>query len=376
MLSSTLLSTGDRAQLAERLPHLDGQSPNPAGEDLRGNIENYLGMARIPVGLAGPLQLRGEYATGSYHVPLATTEGALVASFSRGMKAITVSGGAVARVLDEGVQRAPYFRLTDLRAATEFVLWIDGQRATFDRITAENSRFAALKSVNPTLEGNGVTLTCTFTTGDAAGQNMVTICTDRICRHIVAEYPGAITEWYLEINASGDKKASQVGFRDVRGRKVIAEVTVPRDVVMSVLKTTPETLDGFARAACYGSLQSGTFGINAHLANGLAALFIACGQDAACVAEAAVGMVRLEATAQGDLYASVTLPNLIVGTVGGGTGLPTQRECLELLDCFGTGQARKFAEITAAVCLAGELSICAALAAGHFSAAHERLGRG
>ncbi|MEL7159931.1 MAG: 3-hydroxy-3-methylglutaryl-CoA reductase, partial [Bacteroidota bacterium] len=158
-------------------------------------------------------------------------------------------------------------------------------------------------------------------------------------------------------------------------RKVSVEVTLPRLVVAGTLKTTPTAMERFGRAACYGSLQSGTLGVQAHCANGLAALFIATGQDAACVAEAATGLVRLEVTAEGDLYAAGTFPNLIVGTVGGGTGLPTQRECLELMDCYGAGKAQKLAEITGAVCLAGELSILAALAAGHFTQAHEQLGR-
>jgi len=307
-------------------PHLEGQTPNPSKEDLAGNIENYIGMARVPVGLAGPLKMRGEYAKGEYHIPLATTEGALVASFTRGMKAISLSGGAVAKVISEGVQRAPYFRFKDLTTAVDFLQWLAAHQADFERITGENSRFAKLTSITPTLEGNAVTLLVEFTTGDAAGQNMVTICTDRICRFIASSYPGQIVEWYLEVNASGDKKASRVSFRNVRGKRVCAEVVIPRDIVTSVLKTTPETIDRFGRAACYGALQSGTMGVHAHLANGLTALFIASGQDVACVAEAAVGTVRMEETEEGDLYGSVTLPNLIVGTVGGGTGLPTQRE--------------------------------------------------
>ena len=357
------------------LPYLEGDLPNPSEQDLRGNIENYLGMARVPVGLAGPLLLNGDHAQGTFNVPLATTEGALVASFSRGMKAITESGGAAVTVLAEGVQRSPFFRLRDLRAATEFVLWIAEQQSAFERITGEHSRFAQLQSVSPTLEGNHVILTFKYTTGDAAGQNMVTICTDRICRYIAAAFPGDIVEWYIEVNASGDKKASRISFQSVRGKKVAIEVVLPRAVVIDVLKTTPEAIDRFGRAGTAAALQSGTFGAHAHLANGLAALFLACGQDVACVAEAAVGMVRMEVTEAGDLYASATLPNLIVGTVGGGTGLPTQRECLEILDCYGAGNARKFAEVTAGVCLAGELSIVAALAAGHFVAAHERFGR-
>lgn len=367
-------ATTDKATLRD-LPNLAGSTPNPTAESLRGNIENFIGMARVPVGLAGPLLLNGDHASGTFHVPLATTEGALVASFSRGMKAITKSGGAAATVLAEGVQRSPFFRLRDLRGATEFVLWVADQQAVFERITGENSRYAQLQSVTPTLEGNHVILTFEYTTGDAAGQNMVTICTDRVCKYIAATFPGDILEWYIEVNASGDKKASRISFQSVRGKKVAIEVVLPRSVVLNVLKTTPEAIDRFGRAGTAAALQSGTFGAHAHLANGLAALFLACGQDVACVAEAAVGMVRMEVSDKGDLYASATLPNLIVGTVGGGTSLPTQRECLELLDCYGAGKARKFAEVTAGVCLAGELSIVAALAAGHFAAAHERLGR-
>ncbi|NJC25776.1 hydroxymethylglutaryl-CoA reductase [Neolewinella antarctica] len=349
--------------------------PNPTAKDLRGNIENFLGMARVPVGLAGPILMNGDHAKGEFNIPLATTEGALVASFSRGMKAITVAGGATVKVITEGVQRAPYFELVDLTTAVSFLTWVQQHHADFERITGEHSRYAKLTTISPTLEGNAVTLRISFTTGDAAGQNMVTICTDRICHYIAKHFPGEVTNWYLEVNASGDKKANYASFQSVRGKRVCAELVLPRKIVVDVLKTTPEKIDHFGRAACYGALQTGTIGVHAHLANGLAALFIACGQDAACVAEAAVGTVKMELTQAGDLYASITLPNLIVGTVGGGTGLPTQRECLEIMDCFGAGKANKFAEITAGVCLAGELSILAALSAGHFSSAHERLGR-
>lgn len=357
------------------LPNLRGAEADPQAEDLRGNIENFIGMARVPVGLAGPLKVNGSVARGEYPVPLATTEGALVASYTRGMKAISVSGGANTVILAEGVQRAPYFRFHNLAGAARFLSWLAVNTEKFGEITSQNSRFAKLKGITPFLDGNAVTLLVEFSTGDAAGQNMVTICTDRICRYIIANCPEEIREWYIEANASGDKKANRLAFQRVRGKKVSVEVVVPREVVAAVLKTTPEAMERYARAALYGSLQSGTLGVQAHFANGLAALFIACGQDAACVAEAATGTVRLERTGQGDLYASATLPNLIVGTVGGGTALPTQRECLEIMGCFGPGKAGKLAEITAAVCLAGELSILAALTEGHFTQAHERLGR-
>lgn len=366
----------DQSQPAARsLPHLRGEADRPSPDDLRGNIENYLGMAQVPVGLAGPLLIRGESAQGEFMVPLATTEGALVASYSRGMKAITLSGGAAATVLEEGVQRAPYFKFNDLAATGRFVAWVLAHTDDFSRITGQASRYAKFKQVKPIIEGNSVTLVCEFTTGDAAGQNMVTICTNHLCKFIIRHCGEELTEFYIESNASGDKKANFQSFQHVRGKKVAIEVVVPRKVVASVLKSTPEALERFGRAAAYGSLKTGTLGVQAHCANGLAALFIACGQDAACVAEAAMGIIRLEVNAEGNLYAAGTFPNLIVGTVGGGTRLGTQRECLEIMDCYGAGKARKLAEITAGVCLAGELSILAALAEGHFVSAHETLGR-
>lgn len=379
--SSPAAAVDEAARLTELaaagypLPYLRGEGRPPSGDELAGNIENYIGMAQVPVGLAGPLRVNGAYARGEYPVPLATTEGALVASYTRGMRAITASGGARAIILDEGVQRAPYFRFTDLPAAARFLGWVAVREDKFREITGQTSRYARFKGISPYLDGNAVVLLVEFTTGDAAGQNMATICTDRICRYIAGACPEEIVEWYIEANASGDKKANRLAFQRVRGKKVAVEVVVPRAIVADVLKTTPEAMERFGRAAIYGSIQSGTLGMQAHFANGLAALFIACGQDAACVAEAATGTVRLETTPAGNLYASATLPNLIVGTVGGGTSLPTQRECLELMDCYGAGKAGRLAEITAAVCLAGELSILAALAAGHFTAAHERLGR-
>lgn len=357
------------------LPHLEGRTERLTADDLRGNIENYVGMAQIPVGLAGPLRLSGAHEPYEVMVPLATTEGALVASYSRGMKAITSSGGATAKILDEGVQRAPYFKLADLAAVGRFVAFTLGHLEDFRAITGKTSRYAAFKQVRPIIEGNSVTLVFEFTTGDAAGQNMVTICTDAICQFILKQCGETIVEFYIESNASGDKKANFQSFQHVRGKKVSIELTLPRAVVINVLKTTPENLERFGRAAAYGSLKTGTLGVQAHCANGLAALFIACGQDAACVAEAAVGIVRMEVTPAGDLYAAGTFPNLIVGSVGGGTRLPTQRECLEIMGCYGPGKARRLAEITAGVCLAGELSILSALAEGHFVRAHASLGR-
>lgn len=364
-----------RQATGQALPHLSGETPFTDHALLRGNIENYIGMAMVPVGIAGPLLVRGTEAQGAFMVPLATTEGALVASYSRGMKAITASGGATVLCLTEGVQRSPVFRFGTLHEAGRFLGWIADQEERFTSIVSEHSRHARLLDVQPHLEGNTVILTFEFATGDASGQNMVTICTNAICQWIMAGTPIAPHAWYVESNYSGDKKATSLNFTRVRGRKVTAEVRVPEAVVKGVLKTSAEAMADYWRTSTLAVVQSGAIGAQGHVANGLAALFIACGQDAACVAECATGITRMEAMSDGGLYVALTLPNLMVGTVGGGTGLPTQRECLAIMDCVGAGKARKLAEITCATALAGEISIAAALSAGHFSDAHRELGR-
>jgi hydroxymethylglutaryl-CoA reductase (NADPH) len=214
-----------------------------------------------------------------------------------------------------------------------------------------------------------------FETGDAAGQNMVTIATDALCRDLVARAPVKPEHWYVEGNLSGDKKATMLAFLTARGKKVVAETVVARSLLKRVLHVTPEDMVRYWQVSVLGGAQSGSIGVQGHYANALAALFIACGQDAACVAEASVGVTRMDVTAEGALYVSVSLPNLIVGTVGGGTHLSTARECLAMMDCLGADRARKFAEICAATALSGEISIIAALSAGEFASAHARYGR-
>lgn len=356
-------------------PHLFGASAFVDHATLKGNIENFIGMAQVPVGVAGPLLVRGMHAQGEFLVPLATTEGALVASYSRGMKACGLSGGVTAVCLTEGVQRSPYFKFERVHEVGRFVGWLMDNQDRFPAVVAQHSRFAQLLDMQTHIEGNSVILTFEFTTGDASGQNMVTICTNAICGLILQECPIKPTEWYVESNYSGDKKATALSFSTVRGKKVACEVVLKNDIVRGVLKSTPQAMAAYWQASTLAVVQSGAIGAQGHVANGLAALFIACGQDAACVAESATGITRMQVTAEGDLYVALTLPNLMVGTVGGGTGLPTQRECLEMLDCAGAGKAKKLAEIAAATALSGEISIAAALSAGHFSSAHQNLGR-
>ena len=340
------------------------------------NIENYIGTVKLPVGVVGPLRVNGLFAQGDYHIPLATTEATLVASYSRGAKLVTEAGGCTAMLLNEGVSRAPGFAFRNLREVREFVIWVTSQRTILEQTGASTTRHGKMTELRATIEGNHVYLNFEFATGDACGQNMVTIATEAICEHIAKHSPVQPQYFFLEANHSGDKKASAQSFLGVRGKRVTAEVTVPTELLQTRLHTNPERMVDYWRMAALGGVLSGTIGTQGHYANGLAALYIACGQDAACVAESAVGITRLELAPNNALYAAVTLPNIMVGTVGGGTHLPSQRACLEILGLAGPGKCQAFAEVCGALMLAGELSIIAALCSGDFARAHQHLARG
>lgn len=357
------------------IDHLAGEGTEIDPAKLAGNIESFVGYAKIPVGVIGPLRINGSAAHGDYYVPLATTEGALVASFQRGARLISESGGATALCLTEAVSRGPGFVFNNTVEAGRFLAHVLESSDDIGRAVARTSKHAKLLDVTPSLVGKEVFLLFQFSTGDAAGQNMVTLAADAICRQLVEGSPVKPVTWFVEANLSGDKKATHLAFQMTRGKRVVSEVIVPSALVKKFLHTTPEQVKRYWEVAMLGSLQSGSIGMQGHVANGLTALFLACGQDVACVSEVAVGLTRFDVTDAGDLYLSLTLPTVIVGTVGGGTHLPTARECLEMLGCAGAGQSRKFAEICGVTALAGELSIAGALAAGEFSAAHATFGR-
>jgi hydroxymethylglutaryl-CoA reductase (NADPH) len=358
-----------RAELQD--PHSSAQM-----ERYRRNIENFVGTVKLPVGIAGPLRVNGLFAQGDYYLPLATTEAALVASYSRGAMLVTEAGGATAALLNEGVSRSPAFAFASFEELGRFLSWVLSHHEEIKNAAESTTRHGKLIDLQISVEGNHLYLILTYSTGDAAGQNMATIATDAALRWVLDNAPIKPRSAYVEANFSGDKKASAQSFQSVRGKKVTAEVRLPAQLVSEGLHTSVVRMVEYGHMATTGGILSGTVGIQGHYANGLAALFIACGQDAACVAEAAVGTTRMEATPEGDLYVSVTLPNLIVGSVGGGTALPSQRACLEILGLAGPGHARALAEVTACVCLAGEVSIIGAICAGEFTRAHAKLARG
>jgi hydroxymethylglutaryl-CoA reductase (NADPH) len=360
-------SQTDREAIADPLTMAD-----PARFDA--NIENFIGTVKLPVGIIGPLRINGLNAHGDYHVPMATTEAALVASYGRGAHAATKSGGISTAILYEGVIRTPAFVLNSLLEAGLFVEWVVGQIDDLKAVAEATTRFGKIISVEPVIDNNVVFLICRYTTGDAAGQNMVTIATNALCEAIAAGCPVPLRAWYIEGNFSGDKKASSLGMVTGRGRKVSASVRIRADVVEKTLGTSVRAMLDYCQVANLGSLLSGQMGAQAHFANGLAAVYIATGQDAACVAESAMGITRMEAWGD-DLFCSVTMPNILVGSVGGGTSLPSQSAGLNILGLKGTGNGAALAEVVAATCLCGEISIVAAIAAGHFARAHETLAR-
>jgi len=342
---------------------------------LEGNIENFIGMTCIPTGVIGPLRINGLHAQGDFYVPLATSEGALVASYSRGARIITLAGGAACLTTVEQVQRAPGFAFDTMADAIHFAAWVVGEFDRLREVAERGTRHGRLVNMRVQPQANLVYLILDFHPGDAAGQNMVTFASAALCADIMERSPVTPRYWVIESNMSGDKKATALSFFDTRGRHSTAEIVLPRDLVESRLRTTPSRIAEYWRMSFVGGVQTGSIGGNGQVANAVAALFLACGQDVACVSEASVALNRMEVTDDGDLYVCVTLPSLILGSVGGGTRLPTATEALRILGCVGEGGAAKLAEITAALALAGEISIAGAMCSGEFAQAHRRLGR-
>lgn len=356
----------------KKLEHVTQYSFDP--HTAQGNTEHFTGVAQIPIGFAGPIKINGEHAQGEFIIPLATTEGTLVASYNRGIKVLNLCGGVKCTVTDDAMQRAPVFVFDDARGAREFRQWICDN---FDKIKEEaeaTSTVAKLTYIDTFLANKFAYLRFNFLTGDAAGQNMVGRATFAACSWIIDRYPG-IRRFYLESNFATDKKASQINIMRTRGKRVTAEAVVKRDVLIQQLRVEPEQLAYHGGVANVGAFLSGANNNGLHAANAITAMFIATGQDVANVSEASAGIIYSEITPDRDLYLSLTLPSLIVATYGGGTGLATQRECLEVLDCYGKGKVRKFAEIVAGVALAGELSLASAISSLDWVSSHETYGR-
>lgn len=340
----------------------------------RGNIENFVGTVQMPLGIAGPLTMVGENAKGDFYIPLATTEGTLLASYSRGMRVISECGGARAVVVKHSMQRAPVFLFDTALEAREFGKWLNENIDSVRGVVKTSTRTGRLTEIEQYPVANMLYTRFCYTTGDAAGQNMTGKATLFACEWIRANYP-LKPRYLLSGNLDTDKKHSAMNMIQTRGKRVIAEFVLKRDVAKEILRVDTEWLYRFRQIAGIGTMQAGATYAGAHSANGIAAMFIATGQDAANVAESHAGITYGELLDNGDFYWSVTLPAVICATYGGGTALPTQRECLEMMDCFGTGKADKLAEIIAGVVLAGDVSLSSAILAGEWVSSHEKMGR-
>jgi len=342
------------------------------------NIENLVGGTQLPTGVAGPVAVSGDNATGEYYLPIATTEGALVASVNRGCSAITAAGGATARVTKRGMTRAPVFRVDGVAEGAEVAEWVEDNEDRLAEAAESTTSHGKLQSITPYVVGDSVFLRFSYFTGDANGMNMATIATRAAAELVEAETPASLVA--LSGNLCVDKKPAAINAVEGRGHTVTADVTIPRETVEERFGTTPEAIEeANTRKNLIGSAKAGSLGFNAQAANVVAGVFIATGQDEAHVVEGSNCITTVDAR-EDELYASVNLASLQVATVGGGTGLATQSEALELMGMAGGGDpvgtnADEFAEVLAAGALAGELSLLSALASRHLSSAHEQLGR-
>ncbi|HET9257455.1 MAG TPA: phosphotransferase, partial [Pseudonocardiaceae bacterium] len=365
-----------RAHSGAPLDSLDGGGVDP--DRLTGNIENFVAVVEIPVGLAGPLVFHGEHARGEIVAPLATTEGALVASASRGARAISACGGVTTKVLAQRMSRAPVWEFADIATACRFVKWISEQRAVMDRLVTTVSQHATIIDVDPYQIGRFVHVRFDYRTGAAAGQNMTTVATWTVCRWLndrLADEQGIRPEMFLiEGNLAGDKKLTYLSLAVGRGSRVTAECTLDEETVETVLKVKPEMIVRAHRAALLGGQQAGMIGNSINAANVIAAIFLSTGQDMACVHESGTALFSMALTGEG-LHATILLPNLVLGTVGGGTGLPNQQDFLAATGCSGEDGSARLAEIIAGFALALDLSTAAAVTGGQFAVAHQRLGR-
>lgn len=367
-----------RRALAERaagraLPHLLEGRPVPPGE-ARGNVENLVGFAQVPVGLVGPLTLEGAGGRRTVYVPMATLEGALVASHARGARLVSEGrdGPVRARVTRSRLSQRPVLLYDDAAAAERAAEVARAAREELRALTAGVTRHGELVDVRPAALGRRLVLGLEFTTGDAVGINMAAHAAE-LCSRAIAERTGARERWVHGQDV--EKRANARALIEGRGRSAVADVVVPRASLERLTRATPEQMVRLHRTYCAGFAQLGTHNWLIQSANGLAAVFLACGQDVAYLTESATGWLDLDLTPEGDLYASATLPSLLVGTVGGGTAVGTAAECLDLLGCRGAGGADALAEVLAAVVLAGDLSLAASFCTHEFVDAHERLGR-
>ena len=350
------------------LHHITQFSEDP--QNMKGNIENLIGVTQIPLGIAGPLKVNGQYAKGNFYIPLATTEGALALTYHRGIQILTKAGGVNAGIVRDEIHISPAFFTRDISEACNFTAWVKKHFLKIKVEAEKTTKHGKLLRIETNIFGRRVALTFIYDTADAQGMNMINKATESACKFIEKQTK---TTFMLRSNLSSVKKVSTRNIHCGYGKSVFAEASIPKET-LAIFNVTPEQMFEYYLSSLLTSAHAGMIGVNAHCANGITAIYIACGQDVADISTSHISMSICEPV-NNTLYTSLIIPNLLLGTVGGGTGLGTQRECLELLGCYGKGKSKKFAEIVAAVALAGEIAVLAALINGTYVQAHEKHGR-
>ena len=341
----------------------------------KGLVENQIGYIGLPLSIAGPLHIDGTYANGDFHVPLCTLEGTLSLSMTRGLYLTYQAGGITSRHIKQELSRSPVFVFETLSEAYDFLPWLEEHMDKIRAAAESTTRHGKLLSIEKHPIHNRVIMEFKYNTAEAAGQNMVTMATDAACRWINENYKSRNPFRYLvESNFCCDKNPAQKTILHGRGHHVISSCTVPNALLKKLLRVDVDDIVQCINDLHLGSQLAGVVGLNLHTSNALAALYLALGQDVACVAENCVGIGTYEKIG-GDLFVTLSMPSITVGTVGGATRLTQQHRNLELLGCTGENGSRKLAEIICASALALEISLAGAIVSNEFARAHAQFGR-
>lgn len=352
-------------------------------KSVQNNIESFIGTTEIPLGLVGPLLFQENNQEELVYCPVGTLEGALVYSMNRGAKVICKSGGYQSAVKWQRMQRSPMFYLDSNADAQILASWIDSNKDGIKQTAEGYSNHAKLIATHIEIAGNTITTDFIYETGDASGQNMTTTCTWHallfIAKEFALEYPNISLDYIIEGNGSSDKKVSRYNIENGRGIHVTASCEMPRQVIQEVLRTTPEKILKFYKPSKILADKKGMVSFNVNVANAIAAIFVATGQDLACIHESSTGIIHFEALGDPEqpdgIKLTLTLPNLVIGTVGGGTHVAKQSEALRMINCLGPEKVHRFAKIIAGYALGLEISTYGAIMSGEFAKAHEKLGR-
>ena len=350
------------------LKDLPGNDP----EDLKGIIENHIGFMKIPMAIAGPAVIDGQYAKGEFPIPLCTIEGSLAASMNRGLYASSLCGGMKVKHFRQELSRSPIFIFDDLTKSIQFQSWITKHNDEIIKAAQSTTKYGKVLRIDQHAIQNYVLLDFILDTGNAAGQNMVTLATNVACEYIRQETG---SKFFLDSNLASDKKASSRNMILGRGHGVIAETHISKSVMSRVLNVEPDFVIKNWTYFPIVSAMAGTLGNAIHASNALTAIYLATGQDTACVAENSLGHFTVEKVDDGITW-RLTLPSMTVGTVGGGTRLNQQQQNLKLLGCdTGEHASRKLAEIIAAAALGLEISLGSAIMSHTWTSAHMKYGR-